>query len=240
MTGVGYQNYLDIASARDVPTFKKRLGEFAQRLDFPLFGAMLVVDQPGAPPSVVGLDNAPDEFAETVHNAQVGARDPVLQRLKATSAPFVYDQGLYVNHSAGEMWEEQAPFGFKTGIALAMHMSGGRHFVLGVDRPDPLPADNNAVFRMMADLQLFAAYAQETAVRLLMPQAPTGATVPALSAREVEVLKWTFAGKSNQVIGQLLSISLSTVNFHLRTAMTKLGVASKHQAAAKANSLGLL
>jgi DNA-binding CsgD family transcriptional regulator len=50
----------------------------------------------------------------------------------------------------------------------------------------------------------------------------------------------TLVGKSNQVIGQLLNISLSTVNFHLRAAMDKLGVASKHQAAAKAQSLGLL
>ena len=53
MTSVGYQNYLDVASARDVPTFKRRLAEFAQRLEFPLFNATLVVEQPTSAPVVV-------------------------------------------------------------------------------------------------------------------------------------------------------------------------------------------
>lgn len=240
MSAVGYQHYLDIASARDVSTFKRRLGEFAHQLDFPLFNATLVVEQPAARANVVVLGNAPEAFGESTVDVDSGARDPVLQRLKATSAPFAYDQAMYVNHSAGDLWEEQAAHGYKAGIALALHMSGGRHFILGVDREDPLPQNPDNVIRMMADLQLLAVFAQETAVRLLMPQMPAIMDVPALSAREVEVLKWTLVGKSNQVIGQLLNISLSTVNFHLRAAMDKLGVASKHQAAAKAQSLGLI
>jgi DNA-binding CsgD family transcriptional regulator len=240
MSAVGYQHYLDIASARDVSTFKRRLGDFAHQLDFPLFNATLVVEQPAARANVVVLGNAPEAFGDATVDVDSGARDPVLQRLKATSAPFAYDQAMYVNHSAGDLWEEQAAHGYKAGIALALHMSGGRHFILGVDREDPLPQNPDNVIRMMADLQLLAVFAQETAVRLLMPQMPAVMDVPALSAREVEVLKWTLVGKSNQVIGQLLNISLSTVNFHLRSAMDKLGVASKHQAAAKAQSLGLI
>jgi DNA-binding CsgD family transcriptional regulator len=240
MSAVGYQHYLDIASARDVSTFKRRLGDFAHQLDFPLFNATLVVEQPAARANVVVLGNAPEAFGDATVDVDSGARDPVLQRLKATSAPFAYDQAMYVNHSAGDLWEEQAAHGYKAGIALALHMSGGRHFILGVDREDPLPQNPDNVIRMMADLQLLAVFAQETAVRLLMPQMPAIMDLPALSAREVEVLKWTLVGKSNQVIGQLLNISLSTVNFHLRSAMDKLGVASKHQAAAKAQSLGLI
>jgi DNA-binding CsgD family transcriptional regulator len=240
MSSVGYQHYLDIASSRDVPTFKRRLGEFAQQLDFPLFNATLVVEQPAARARVVTLSNRPGVFADSASHVEAGTRDPVWQRLKTATAPIAYDQALYVSHQAGDLWEEQAPHGYRAGISLALHLSGGRHFLLGVDRPDALPSDPDNVIRLMADLQLMAAYAQETAIRLILPQVPVSAEVPELSSREVEVLKWTFAGKSNQVIGQLLNISLSTVNFHLRTAMNKLGVASKHQAAAKANSLGLL
>lgn len=240
MSGVGYQHYLDVASSRDVPTFKRRLGEIAERLDFPLFNATLVVERPAARADVVVLGNAPAAFTEATVDPHAGSRDPVLQRLRASSAPVVYDQSMYVTHSAGDLWEEQAPHGYRSGIAMAMHMSGGRHFILGVDRPDPLPSNLDNVVRIMADLQLLAVYAQETAVRLLLPQMSLEQAAPSLSPRELEVLRWTLAGKSNQVIGQLLNISLSTVNFHLRTAMTKLGVASKHQAAAKASSLGLL
>jgi DNA-binding CsgD family transcriptional regulator len=240
MTAVGYQHYLDVASARDVPTFKRRLGEFAQRLDFPLFNATLVVEQPASSPVIVALRNSPDSWEESSRDSSAAKRDPLVQRFKTATAPIIYDQGLYVNHAAGDLWEEQAPHGFHTGISMVLHLNGGRHFILGVDRPDPLPANPDNLIRMMADLQLLAAYAQETAIRLLLPQAPLDGIMPSLSAREQEILKWTLAGKSNQVIGQLLKISLSTVNFHLRSAMGKLGVASKHQAAAKASSLGLI
>jgi len=240
MTAVGYQHYLDVASARDVPTFKRRLDEFAQRLEFPRFNATLVVEQPASRPTIVDLRNAPDAFMESSLNDDDARRDPVSQRIRTATSPVLYDQSLYVNHAAGDLWEEQAPFGYSSGISMPMHLSNGRHFIFGVDRPDPLPADPDRLVRLVADLQLLAVYAQETALRLLLPQSSLHQDTPKLTLREQDVLKWTMAGKSNQVIGQLMNISLSTVNFHLRTAMNKLGVASKHQAAAKANSLGLI
>jgi DNA-binding CsgD family transcriptional regulator len=241
VTSVGYQNYLDVASSRDVPTFKRRLQDFAEKLDFPLFNATLVVEQPAAKPVIVSVRNTPAAFEDLTYDPVAAARDPVVQRSKTASTPFIYDQSMYVSHVAGDLWEEQAPHGYRTGIMMPLHLSGGRHFIMGVDRPAPLPADPDRLFRLVADLQLLAVYAQETALRLLMPQASTGkAAAAALSSREQEILKWTLVGKSNQVIGQLLNISLSTVNFHLRSAMGKLGVASKHQAAAKAQSLGLI
>lgn len=240
MSSVGYQHYLDVASSRDLPTFKRRLEEFAQRLDFPLFNATLVLEQPTAKPIIVALRNTPAAFEEFTADPKAAARDPMLQRVKTATAPIVYDQAMYVNHSAGDLWEEQAPHGFHTGIAMALHLSGGRHFILGVDRAEPLPANPDNLIRLMADFQLLAVFAQETALRLLTPQSNTPSPLPTLSAREQEILKWTLTGKSNHVIGQLLSISLSTVNFHLRSAMGKLGVSSKHHAAAKASAMGLI
>lgn len=239
MSAVGYQHYLDVASSRDLPTFKRRLGEFAERLEFPLFNAALFVERAASAPLVVELRNTPESFADLTLDERAARRDPVNSRMRAATAPVIYDQALYVNHSAGDLWEEQARHGYRTGIAMALHMSGGRHFFLGVDRADALPTDQDRLVRMLADLQLLAVYAQDTAVRLLLPHDDEG-VMPKLSAREQEILKWTLAGKSSYVIGQLLNISLSTVNFHLRTAMVKLGVSSKHQAAAKANSLGLI
>jgi DNA-binding CsgD family transcriptional regulator len=240
MPVIRHRDYLDVASARDVATFQQRLVDFAAKLEFPLVNAALVVEQPGTPAAIMPICNTPAEFAAETRNASSSRRDPVLQRLKTMSIPFVYDQAMYVQDRAGDLWEEQARHGYRTGISMALHMSGGRHFLLGIDRNDPLPDDPDAVVRMMADVQLLAVFAQETAVRLLLPLAPTDVEVPQLTSREQEVLRWARDGKSNQVIGQLLNISLSTVNYHLGSAMSKLGVASKFHAAAKADSLGLL
>ena len=71
MSAVGYQHYLDVASARDVPTFKRRLSDFAQRLDFPLFNATLVVEQPTSAPIIVALRNTPLGFEQSTSD-QIG------------------------------------------------------------------------------------------------------------------------------------------------------------------------
>lgn len=202
--------------------------------------AGLVLEQPGSPAHVVELRNAPAAFMAASQDKSSGARDPVLQRLKTLSIPFVYDQSMYVNSGAGELWEEQAMYGYHTGVAMALHLSGGRHFMLGVDRDTPLPTDPDAVIGIMAQFQLLAVFAQETAIRLLTPIAAADERVPELGRREQEVLRWARDGKSTDVIAQLLGISTSTVNYHLRLAMDKLGVNSKFAAAAKADRLGLL
>ena len=91
----------------------------------------------------------------------------------------------------------------------------------------------------MADLQLMAVHAQDAAVRLLT-QAPVKLPSPRLSAREIEILRWTMEGKSAWAVGELLSISEHTVNYYLRRVFQKLEVSSKHQAVLRALALGLL
>ena len=90
----------------------------------------------------------------------------------------------------------------------------------------------------MADLQLFAVYAQEAAQRVLSPAAPVGR--PKLTPRELEALRWTMEGKTAWELGAILGISERTAVLHVNNAMHKLGCASKHQAVLKALRLGLL
>lgn len=63
---------------------------------------------------------------------------------------------------------------------------------------------------------------------------------PALSSREIETLKWTAAGKTQQDIGDILSISSRTVEVHLRSAREKLHALTTAQAVARAVGLGLV
>ena len=93
---------------------------------------------------------------------------------------------------------------------------------------------------MMADLQLLAVHAQDTAIRLLAPQVQGVQRVPNLTDREVEILKWTAEGQSSWAVGQILNISEHNVKYHVKRILVKLEVGSKHQAAAKAKSLGLI
>jgi DNA-binding NarL/FixJ family response regulator len=55
-----------------------------------------------------------------------------------------------------------------------------------------------------------------------------------LTGREVQVLKAVVAGMTNQEIGLALGISEKTVEKHLEGVFTKLGVASRVEAAVHA------
>jgi DNA-binding NarL/FixJ family response regulator len=68
-----------------------------------------------------------------------------------------------------------------------------------------------------------------------------GESLPgSLSARESEVLGLVARGYANQQIARKLLISVSTVKKHVRSAISKLGVSDRTQAAVRAVELGAL
>lgn len=237
---VKLKDYLEVAEAGDMPTLESRLVRFANELGFGIISGALVIEHPAAKVSTFPFGNIPEAYMATAASVERGKRDPVMRRLKRLSTPFVYDQSMYVDEDAADIWEVQAFFGYKTGIAMALHLPGGRHFLMGVDRDQPLPRDETVVTRLMADLQLLAVHAQETAVRLLVPQGVEVQYLPKLTDREIEILKWTAEGKSAWAVGQILNISEHNVKYHIKRILTKLAVGSKHQAAAKARAFGLI
>ena len=176
--------------------------------------------------------------ATASHKASM-RRDPVMQHCKRQSVPIIWSQRTYVEQSSGEMWEEMARFGYRSGVALALHLPEGRHFQLGVDRDQPLPDDPREVQRLVADLQLFAVHAQDAAFRLFLPSA-SQPEKPSLTPRELEALRWTMEGKTAWEVGAILGISERTAVLHVNNAMHKLGCVNKHQAVLKALRLGLI
>lgn len=61
-----------------------------------------------------------------------------------------------------------------------------------------------------------------------------------MSEREIEVLKWSAAGKTAADVACILSLSQSTVNFHIRSVITKTNAANKAGAIAIAMMRGLI
>lgn len=231
-----HQRFLDIAAAGSLQAFEKELVAFAGEMDFGIVSAALVVDKPGSESAFFSLGNGPTEFADAAKNVEDSKRDPVLRRLKKMSVPFIYNQGLYVEEEAGDLWEQQAAYGYKAGISVALHLPGNKHFLLGVDRDTPLTQDAAEIGRMLADLQLAAVHAQDAALRLLGDEV----LKPKLTKRELEVLRWSMHGKTAAETAQILGISTSTVGYFVGRALVKLECESKHHAVLKAIQLGLI
>ncbi|HJV72545.1 LuxR family transcriptional regulator [Ideonella sp.] len=233
-------SYLSIMEARSADDFRDQIVRFAEELGFSYVSALTVVDHSPTRSDFISIDNMPGDFREAgASQADNQRRDPVMQHLKRGAVPLVWDQATYLRQGAVDLWEEQAAFGYRTGIALALHLPEGRHFMLGVDRDQTLPRDASALTRMVADLQLFAVHAQDTALRLFVPPEQLVET-PSLTPRELESLRWTMEGKTAWELGSILGISERTAVLHIQNAMRKLGSVSKHQAVLKALRLGLI
>jgi len=236
MLSVGFTSVLEAGSRDD---FLREVVRFSQNLGFNTVSAMAVVDFGVGRSEFVSIDNAPAGFASVAHNVSGMRRDPVMQHCRRHTVPIIWDQDTYTRQGLGELWEEQARFGYHTGIAMALHLPEGRHFAFGVERDQPLPSDRGELLRLVADLQLFAVHAQDAAMRLLSPVAPPFDR-PALTARELEALRWTMEGKTAWEVGAILGITERTAVLHVNNAMHKLDCTSKHQAVLRALRLGLI
>ena len=235
MLQTGFSSVLQAVSRDD---FRDEVVRFSQQLGFSFVSAMSVLDVAMGRSEFVRVDNAPAAISPAMNNVPLSRRDPVMQHCRKHTWPIVWNQDTYTREGLGEIWEEQASFGYRTGIAMALHLPEGRHFALGVERDQALPSDDSELTRLVADLQLFAVYAQAAAQRLLSPAAD--GERPSLTPRELEALHWTKAGKTAWEMGAILGISERTAVLHVNNAMKKLDCSSKHQAVLKALRLGLI
>ncbi|MDO9072050.1 MAG: autoinducer binding domain-containing protein [Rubrivivax sp.] len=231
--------YTAVLQARNRDEFRDEVIRFTQQLGFETVSAVTMIDHGRGRYELITVDNTPTNYVEPYSDKGSGRRDPVLQHCKRQTVPIIWNQETYVANGVGDLWEQQAQFGYRTGIAMALHLPEGKHFLLGVDRDRALPSDPNELQRLVADLQLFAVHAQEAAMRLLVPP-DLQPERPALTPRELEVLRWTMDGKTAWEVGAVLGISERTAVLHINNAMHKLKCVNKHQAVLKALRLGLI
>jgi len=232
--------YLAVMEAKTLDEFAVQVVRFAEGLDFKFVNALVVTDLSQGHSEFQTVDNTPAAYLDVYKDLTAARRDPVMQHCKRAAIPIVWDQETYVSQGAGDFWECQAKFGYATGIAVALHLPGGRHFFLGVDRDRPLSKNARTMTRVVADLQLFAVHAQDAAFRIFPPPTSKTPEAPSLTPRELEALRWTMDGKTAWEVGAIMHISERTAVLHLQNAMHKLSCINKHQAVLKALRFGLL
>jgi DNA-binding CsgD family transcriptional regulator len=231
--------FSEVLEARNREQFHAEVVSFTKRLGFDFVSATVVIDHLLGEAEFLTIDNTPTAYKDAFQNPANGRRDPVMQHCKRQSVPIIWDQATYVRNGLGEKWEEQSRFGMSAGIALALHLPEGRHFFLGVERDRAVPSDPGELTRVVADLQLFAVHAQDSALRILVPDS-IDPSLPSLTPRELESLRWTMEGKTAWEVGRLLGITERTAALHVNNATHKLDCVNKHQAVLKALRLGLL
>lgn len=235
------QDYLAVGEAITEQQLRTETLRLTGKLGFQTVAVTAVVDRPEGDSDFFSIDNTPEGYLPTFNDLQHGKVDPVCQHCKHSNIPIVWDQATYVAAGKGHLWEHQAPFGYRAGIAVAHHLPNGKHLMLGVDTGDALPSPESPDrLNLVAAVQMFATYALDVTLRLMLPAETLQSERPSLSRRELEVLSWTMEGKTAWEVGRILGIAENTVIRHAQQAMQKLGCSSKHHAAVKALRLGLI
>lgn len=239
---------LDLVSARllevtDHAGLINALGEAAGVLDHGNFGAFFRIDdadneRAGAPAYHREWNNLPPAYV-AYHDKAQWRGDPVMQRVRTGQLPVFWGESDYVQAGFAPHWEEMASHGIASGILVALHLPRGRHFCLGIDRPDKRPLPPHVAKRHASDLLLIAVHAL-AATEPLCEAEHAADLGPTLTPRELEALRWVVGGKTNWEISVIMNLAEKTVHHHLERVIKKLGAANRAHAAVLAVRRGLI
>lgn len=165
--------------------------------------------------------------------------DPVLHMAEQIAGPFCWTS-ITPNGPQVDMMEQAAKHGLgPTGFSVRHVDAIGRRSVLSFNAHDARGGSSWEPYlpELRDDLIQLAHKLHHLALAEIYRD---GESLPQLSPREIECLKWTAGGKAHTEIAVILDLSEHTVRGYLKDARKKLDCITLAQAVSKASSLGLM
>jgi len=183
------------------------------------------------------------EIPEGYYDAYMRGRwdriDPVVARSLRAALPFFWNdvfEQTKLSEAQVQFIEECKSLKVQSGIVFPLHGPGRHVDIMSISRRTAEPADRSQARLLHAiSVQTWARFV-ELSGDTLQPAMPG----TALTARELEILRWCKDGKTRPEIGDILSISTKTVEFHLKNIMDKLGATNQITAVVIALQCGLI
>ena len=164
--------------------------------------------------------------------------DPTLVQARRSVAPVDWTR-LDRDSSFHAVFRDAHDFGITDkGVTVPVRGPLGDIGALSVNSDLPERDWSALKARIISEIQSYAVHIHDKIVRADSPLSDLAHTQ--LSTRETEILQWIVAGKSQQDIADILSLSARTVEVHLRSARTKLNALTTAQAIGRAISRGLI
>jgi len=160
----------------------------------------------------------------------------IAREMLQTRSPYSWEQVLRIRDVDAAQWRiknEAKEIGLADGLFTPVRWSDGSYAAVVLGGPDPDLGD--PLIRITAEI-VSNYYSAES--RRLADAGSAGTT--ALTRRQRECLAWVRQGKSSSAIGEILGLSVQTVNEHLEDACRRLGVRTRVQAAVEASLAGLI
>lgn len=235
---LSYQALLELSRSDDVGQLTGRTVALAENMGFGLASAVLLRGSLQRPSGLHAFGNPPTGYEDAMYSAGDGQRDPLLTQLMARPGHAQYDQGTYARAGAADLWDAQAAFGFRAGMAVSIHApTHAEAFMLGVDRPDAVPS-GPGLFLLQANLQMLAMHAQAGALRILAMRSGVNPT-DQLNRSERAAVQTAGATVLRRK-GRLMSISELGASPQLASAARKMGARTSADLVLKAVDGGLI
>jgi DNA-binding CsgD family transcriptional regulator len=174
-------------------------------------------------------------WAERYIQSGYGGRSQIVREILQNNSAYSWGEVVArgVDDQQRRIKDEAGDFGLDDGLFTPVKWSDGSYAAVALAGPRPQLDD--CFVRTSA--KVLSSYFAAESCRLLREP---GRIAPILSARQRECLAWVRQGKSSGVIGDILGVSVRTVDEHLAEACRKLGVRSRVQAAVEASLAGLI
>lgn len=186
----------------------------------------------------------PSRWAELYRRANYHTVDPRLTNTRHRFTPYLWDAcNLPDDPRTSEFVRSAAQYRICSGVAISVHDGSAGRVVLTFDSHlSPVPeARREIIAEILGDLMLVTVALHEGALSWRIGAVgPKNDIAATLTNRERECLRLAAHGLTSADIGNKLSVSERTINFHFGNLRRKLGALNRPEAIAKGAALGLM
>ena len=227
----------EIEASNRSDTVEKKVQSFAEGLGLQNVACLEIAPQGGTGRDHVLMNTRPNAWTNAYFEQNHVTLDPVVTELDVTWLPFSWDDvrsRRKLSREELEIVDSARDFGMSNGFVVPVVESSGYSGIVSYAGDREVLTDETR-----ASLTLVSFYAHNK-LRFFRKRACGEDGDTLLTRREAECLSWVAVGKSDWQIGQILSVSQKTVNFHIENVKRKYGVATRMQAVVSAIRQGQL
>jgi DNA-binding CsgD family transcriptional regulator len=230
----------DVLHSSSLSELLGKMVKFSQDRGFWHVSATIMMEHSPALREYQFLTNSTVDYMPEFEDLESARMDPVSQHAVARSTPIVWNRDTYQRAGQDALWERQAPYGYRSGIGIGFHLPRGRHFLLGPDSDSDICVPRRHTADILEDFHQFAAHAQAAAFELCWGYDPPIHELPSPQPSELEALRWSMDGLTDQEIGGRMKLSEWDVKRRLQRLMRKWGCGTKYEAVLMGIKLGLI
>ncbi len=220
--------------------------EIMRKFCFDKYAYQLVKNEQYKKPDPLILASYPEEWVRYYLGQAYHKLDPVIIEGPKKRLPFTWSsmwEGIELNKKQKAFFNEAEEFSVANGLGFPIPGPNGSFAMVTMAAANDDAIGVQRIFEEnQQTLHILSLYYHQAVCELLAKKENFLLNVAHedLSPRELEILKWCAAHKSNWEVGMILKISENTVRHHLKNILLKFKVSSKHEAVVRAIMLGLI